>query len=108
MKWGKSNPLRKSSCGEDLGTNSELIDEIFFHCITNSGLVALSDLPNRGNLNGWIDDVLCPITLTRRDVARQRKIRQAGKSNIVRSSNSGFQHASAPHRDAMITAYIVH
>src|ERR1700756_4368215 len=45
------------------------------------------------------DDVFMPISAARRHVARQNKIGQARKRNVVRASDPGLQHSAAPYRN---------
>src|SRR5437899_11290266 len=63
--WDRPNPLRKLSCGEDLGTDSQAFDEILFDRISNARTAALANLSIRRDFDRRIDDVLRPITLTR-------------------------------------------
>src|SRR5713101_6674049 len=53
------------------------------------------------------DNVLMPITPAGRHVARQNKIRQGGKRNVVRAPNPCLQHPAAPHRNALALAKIM-
>src|SRR5215472_479526 len=74
-----------------------------------------SDAGPRGNANRPLrrdgdfrsDDVFRPITLAGGHVARKRKIWQRGERNIVSAPDAGFEHASAPHRDAMLLAEVM-
>src|SRR5207253_10521836 len=99
--------LRKSSCGEDLGTDSQAFDEILFDRISNAGTAALANLSIRRDFDRRIDDVLRPITLTRRDIARQCKIHETGKSDVMCPPDARFQHAATPNRNSVIGAHVI-
>src|SRR5579859_1581155 len=74
-----------------------------------------SDSRARGHANGALrrdgyfrlDDVLVPVAPARGHVARQRKIRQRRKRDIVRPPNPGLQHPAAPHRHMLRLADVV-
>src|SRR5947199_8405877 len=106
--WDRPNPLRKLSCGEDLGTDSQAFDEILFDRISNARTAALANLSIRRDFDRRIDDVLRPITLTRRDIARQCKIHETGKSDVMCSPDARFQHAGTPDRNSVIAANVMH
>src|SRR5580700_10385246 len=54
-----------------------------------------------------LDDVLVPVAAAGTDVAGQGEVRQRRKRNVMRPSNSGFQHSPAPHRHAVLLAQIM-
>src|SRR6266581_7576951 len=74
-----------------------------------------SDTRARGDANRSLgrnrdfrrDDVFRPITFAGCHVAWKRKIWQRGERNIVRATNAGFEHAPAPHRNAVLLADVV-
>src|SRR6185295_5295801 len=55
--------------------------------------------------HGRIDDVFFPVTRTRRDVAGQSESRERRHRNVMRTADSGFEHAAAPDRNLIITRY---
>src|SRR5881397_4174284 len=83
-------------------------DEIFLDRKSDTGTVTLSNLPGCRDLDRRVDDVLRPVTLTRGDITRQRKIRKAGKSDVMRASDARLQHAYTPYRYTVIPADIVY
>ena len=75
----------------------------------------VADARCRGNLNGslsgdldfGVDDVFRPVSPTSGNVAWQGEIRKRGHSDVVRSSDAGFKHATAPYRYGPCLANIV-
>src|SRR5947208_17187620 len=67
--WDRPNPLRKLSCGAELGTDSQAFDESVLDRISNAMTAALANLTIRRDFATRIGDVVGPITLTRRDTA---------------------------------------
>src|SRR5437868_11097441 len=69
-------------------------------------LIAYARPPRRRNRAAWtyrnwrINDVLIPIAFRRRNIARQRKAVQSRHCDIVSPADTGFEHSSAPDRDA--------
>src|SRR5207245_73749 len=77
------------------------------------GLV--TDTGTRGHANGslrrdghfGIDDVFGPIALAGGDITGKREVRQGGEGDVMRAADAGFEHAAAPHRNAVIAAEVV-
>ena len=61
----------------------------------------------RRDFDGRRDDVAGPITLAGRNVAGQHESGERRERNVMRAADAGFEHASAPHRNAVGVGEIV-
>src|SRR5512146_2077124 len=86
----------------------QLFNALQVWLITEAGLLGDEDRTPGRNRYFRLDNVLLPVPAAGRNIARQRKARQARHSDIVGAPNAGFKHASAPDGNSPGQAYLVH
>src|SRR5262249_31294708 len=82
-------------------------DQILFYTVADTGRIPLCDLTIVRNLNGWIDNIFAPVTLAGRHVARERKVFETRKRDIVGASYSRLQHSATPDRNPALAANVM-
>src|ERR1043166_8148905 len=87
--------------GQPFFARGERFDAICARCETDTRPARHADGSLRGNRHFRLDDVFMPVAPAGGHVAWQNKIRQSGKRDVVRAPDSGFEHAAAPHRNAI-------
>src|SRR6185312_13869594 len=92
---------RLSPCSNDgFLMHCDVPQEVHIDLITKAGIVANLNGSARRDFNGRLDDVTCPISLARGDIAGKNEIRQSGQRDVMGAPNAGFKHASTPDRNA--------
>src|SRR5258705_4483935 len=85
--------------GQPLLAHGEFLDPVQPRHKADPRLARHANGSLRRNRHFRLDDIFVPIPPARRHVARQSKIRQARKPNVVRSADAGLQHSTAPYRN---------
>src|SRR5579859_5176572 len=108
-RWG-ARPAAVSTLtesGQPLFAHRELLDAVHLWCVADSRPARHANGSLRRHRHFRLDNVRMPVPRTRRHIARQNKIRQRGKRDVVRPSNPGLQHPPAPHGNAVRLAQIM-
>src|SRR3990172_11916478 len=99
------------SAGTELGQllppHGESFDARAPRLVPDPGPGRHADRALLGNSHFGLDDILGPVAAAGRYVAGQREIGQRRKRDVMRAADAGFQHAAAPHRNALVAAEIM-
>src|SRR5580658_5628603 len=86
----------------------KLLDSLAPRLKTNPRPSQHANRPLRRHRHFRLDDVFIPITPARRHIARQSKIREGRKRNIVRAPDSRFEHSPTPYRHSILLAQVMY
>src|ERR1700761_2631468 len=83
-----------------LFADGEPFDQVGTHFKSATWGLGHANLASCGYGDLRLDDVFRPVAPGSGDIARQRKIRQCRKSNVMRPANAALQHAATPYWDS--------